>query len=371
MKKTCDKINIEIKGFDNMRIINVFKQKNITSGYLYFYIHFITELICFYVLSQIIGNNIVLWISPFIYDAIAFAPQSIIGYISDKYPKINFGIIGIILLIIGLFTFKLNLLPGLYTELIILSLGNAFIHVAGAEVTLRSSNGKLSHSAIFVSGGSFGVITGKLLGNANYSYLIISLLGLTMIPFVLLAEYYRKETNNLPCKNFNYHNDKMNPIILIILTVLIVIVRGYMGYGIPTSWNKTMLQSILLYSFMGIGKAMGGILSDAIGIKKTAIISIVGALPFLLFGDNIMIISLIGVMLFSMTMSITLALLVSVLKNTPGLAFGLTTIGLFLGTVPIFFVKFSTRINSLIIIILTIVCLIIMLKLLRKEKQNE
>ena len=45
--------------------------------------------------------------------------------------------------------------------LIILCLGNACIHVRGAEITLNNSYGKLSHSAIFVAGGSFGVITGK------------------------------------------------------------------------------------------------------------------------------------------------------------------------------------------------------------------
>ena len=45
-----------------------------------------------------------------------------------------------------------------------------------------------------------------------------------------------------------------------------------------------------------------------------------------------MIVSLIGVAMFSMTMSITLAILVSVLKKKPGLAFGLTTIGLWLIT---------------------------------------
>ena len=91
-------------------------------------------------------------------------------------------------------------------------------------------------------------------------------------------------------------------------------------------------------------------------------------LPFLLFGDNIMFISLFGILLFSMTMSITLGLLVSVLKQTPGLAFGLTTIGLFLGTLPIFFFRInSIFLNSIIITLLTIVCAVILLKILRKE----
>lgn len=356
------------------KVEEVLCAKNIGSGYLYFYIHLITEVVCFYVLSQLFGYGLFLWIAPFLYDSLAFVPQSIIGYVSDKFPKISFGLIGIFLLIIGLITYNLNLLPGNYTALIILCLGNACIHINGAEVTLRSSKGKLSHSAIFVAGGSFGVIIGKLLGNTSISFWIITVLALTTIPFVLLAEYYRKEADKKknPCENFNYHNENIDKFIIVLLAVLIVIVRGYMGYGIPTSWNKTTMQAILLYFTMGFGKALGGILSDIFGIRKMAIISILLSLPFMLIGDNQMIISLVGVLLFSMTMSITLGLLVSVLKNTPGLAFGLTTIGLFLGTVPIFFFKInSNTTNGIVITILTIICLFVALKIIRKEQKNE
>lgn len=343
--------------------------ENIGSGYLYFYIHFVTEIICFYVLGKLIGNSAFLWMAPFLYDAFAFVPQSLIGYVSDKFPKINMGIIGTILLILGLILFSLQLPIGKYTALFIICIGNAMIHINGAEVTLRSSKGKLSHSAIFVAGGSFGVITGKLLSKSFLSYWVLVIAAITMIPCILLAEYYRKEgKEKIPCKYFDYNNKSIKPGLLILLAVIVVIVRGYMGYGIPTSWNKSVFQTILLYVSMGTGKALGGILSDTIGIRKTAIISTIGALPFLLFGDNIMVISLIGVALFSMTMSITLALLVSILKKTPGLAFGLTTIGLFLGTVPIFFFRLTTTIaNSIVISILTIVCLIILLKIIKKE----
>ena len=76
-------------------------------------------------------------------------------------------------------------------------------------------------------------------------------------------------------------------------------------------------------------------------------------------------------MIFSMTMSITLALLVSVLKNAPGLAFGLTTIGLFLGTVPIFFFKFTTvTANCLLIAVLSAVCVAVLQIIIRKDENK-
>lgn len=353
------------------RIMLSLKKTNIKVGYLYFYVHFITEILCFYVLANVTGNSILAWIIPFLYDAFAFVPQSLIGYFSDKHPKYNLGIIGVILLVIGFLAFFINLFSKSYIAVIILCLGNAFIHVSGAETTLRCSNGNLSHSAIFVGGGSFGVISGKLLALTNIPYWVLSILAVTMVPFILLAEYYKKEIKDNSCNNFNYHNKKINPLIIILLAVFVVIVRGYMGYGIPTSWNKTLYQTVFLYVAMGLGKCLGGILSDSFGMRKIAIISILGALPFLLFGDKYMIISLIGIAMFSMTMSITLALLVSVLKKTPGLAFGLTTIGLFLGTAPIFFIKINTFMaNAILILISSIICLVIMLIIIRKDGIN-
>lgn len=86
---------------------------------------------------------------------------------------------------------------------------------------------------------------------------LILLFNLSMIPFVLLAEYYRNKSDKeeLPCTNFNYANTKIATSTIIIFAVLVVMIRGYMGYGIPTSWNKTIFQMIILYFTMGVRKS--------------------------------------------------------------------------------------------------------------------
>lgn len=350
-----------------VKLKDLLLKNNIGSGYLYFYVHFILELVCYFILYSFIGNAFLLWIIPLIYDTVAFVPQSVIGYLSDKYPDLNIGIIGVILLIIGILLFFNN--SNIYLSIITICLGNACLHISGAEVTLKASNGKLTHSAIFVAGGTFGIVVGRLLTLAKISWIFIAALILTMIPFILLAEYYKKENKN--CSNFNYHSKKLSKGAILILAIVVVIIRGYMGYGIPTSWNQSLIHMIYLYVFMGIGKILGGILSDLFGVKKVAIISTLVGLPFILFGDNYMIISLIGISVFSMTMPITLGVIVSILKNTPGLAFGLTTIGLFLGTMPIFFFEFTSIIsNSIMIIIFTLLCLFIFKLILRNDDKK-
>jgi hypothetical protein len=211
------------------------------------------------------------------------------------------------------------------------------------------------------------VVTGKLLAKTALNPLFLIIAILTIIPFTLLSKTYITKDSNT--NKFNYVREDLNPSIVILVAVLVVIIRGYMGYGIPTSWNKTTIQLIIFFCTMGLGKALGGILSDKFGIRKVAIASCLVAIPFLCFGDNIMIISLIGVMFFSMTMAITLGILVSELKKSPGLAFGLTTIGLFLGTAPIFFIKLTMAYNIIVIIVASILCAIALGYVLKGDKK--
>lgn len=344
----------------------MFKTDGLKTGYLYFYVHFIVEIVCFFYLSRVLNNSAIVWLVPFIYDGLAFVPQSMIGYLSDRYPKINIGLIGVLLLVIAYLIYGLTNLP-IFVSLIILCLGNAFLHVAGAEDTLRSSEGKLSPAAIFVAGGSFGVVSGKLLARTTINPLFLILAILTIIPFTLLSKTYVKKDDNT--NKFNYVKEELNSNIVILIAVLVVIIRGYMGYGIPTSWNKTTLQLVIFFCTMGLGKALGGILSDLFGIRKIAIISCLLAIPFLCFGDNNMFISLIGVMFFSMTMAITLGIIVSKLKKKPGLAFGLTTIGLFLGTAPIFFIKLYMIGNIIVIVVASILCAVLLGYVLKGDRK--
>ena len=348
------------------------KNGSILPGIMYFYVHFVVEVLSCFFLKSIVGDSFILWLAPFIYDILAFVPQILLGAISDRCAKIPFGIIGILLLGLGVFLQSLNLTLPIITFVVIIALGNACVHVNGAEVTLRSSKGKMFPSALFVAGGSFGVVTGKLLAGIAQPWMLI-LLAFTTIPVILLAEKYRKQSAALktPCKDFNFANKSLPLLAIAILAALVVAIRGYIGYGIPTTWNKSIPQTIALFGFMGLGKALGGLFVDKLGIRKTSYISMLGAIPFLIFGDQIMTVSLVGVMFFSMTMAITLAILVSAFPKNPGFAFGITTVGLALGSLPIFFVKIDNIIaNSIMIAIASILCLLVLLKISRKEKQH-
>ena len=334
-------------------------------GILYFFIHFIIEVTSFYIVSYYTSSSIA-WFIAFFYDFFAFVPQGVFGYLRDKGIKINFALIGVILSTLALLAlyFKLDAI----IVILLISIGNCLIHIQGAEETLRSSKGKMAPSALFVAGGSFGLITGKLFGMYKVDVIFVILINLVMFILIYISNKYKNLIDDKNLKEYNFSNKKISSSTIILLAVFVVIIRSYMGYGIPTTWNKTLVQTVLLYCFMGVGKAMGGILIDKIGIRKTAIISTIGALPFLLFGNNIMFISLIGIMMFSMTMAITLGLIVSELQRYPGVAFGCTTVGLFLGSLPLFVFRINSfLITCIMITVLTIASLIILNLICRRE----
>ena len=309
----------------------------------YWFSHFATEVLCFFSLYNVFINEEIASIIFLLFDALAFTPQVIIGRFSEKHKKFRPGLIGGILLIIGTlliffskgFTNKTMFWVISLIGLFILTIGNSNVHISGALETLKASNGKLSESAIFVSGGSFGIIVGKILAN-HPKLLFIGIIF--MIIAIILMHLTKKEDNDFslnPCKHDIASNKA--PWVIILILVGVIIVRSYIGYGLPTAWNKTILQTICLYVTMGIGKMLGGILSDIFGARIVGVASCLLAIPFLLLGNNIMFLSLIGVALFSMTMAVTLGGIVSVSKENPGVSFGYTTLALFIGTVPTFF----------------------------------
>lgn len=324
------------------------RERNFTA-ISYAYIHFAVEVLCFYTVYRAFSGGDIWWAAAVLYDTLAFAPQSIIGAFAETHPAFRPGPVGGVLLLIGAVLCVPNGVVWKVVGLVLLAVGNGFVHIAGAFATLRVSEGRLSESAVFVGGGSFGLISGRLLymGGASLLLPALFMLAAILLSFAvdrMLCRVYGDRVYRfdvLPCRHA-IAADRPIPAVIPILAAVIA-VRAYIGYFLPTSWNQTTLQTVFLFCAMGAGKMLGGILSDRFGARRVGIVSCLAAVPVLLLSDRIMWLSLIGVALFSMTMAITLGGLVSVLPENPGTAFGITTMALLLGTVPSFFLPMPPR----------------------------
>ena len=140
--------------------------------------------------------------------------------------------------------------------LTLFTLGNAMMHISGAMATARASEGRLSESALFVGGGSFGVITGRMLADGNLSFAIAFIPAFISILLIVLVDKrlhkkYGEGAFDFAANPIKHSITKDRPIYLIVLILfLIVIGRGYVGYGLPTGWNRLSLHTVLLFSFM-------------------------------------------------------------------------------------------------------------------------
>ena len=328
-------------------------KKGFGTAWCYFFIHLLVEIVCFQILYSYFKSIPLSWLMYLIFDFTAFVPQSFFGLMIDKNPKLKLGSFGAVLMLCASVMMFAELTFIKILALILVALGNAIIHASGAVATTAVSEGRLAHSAIFVGGGSFGVIIGQTLGNMHTS-LIISFFCCIVIIFLIAVSNpaWIDERRTIP--QFSLIRDKTSHWAIIITAFFVVVVRSYIGYAIPISWKKEPWQAFLLFFIMGAGKVLGGILSDRFGSRRVGVLSTLLCIPFLICGNNVMLISVIGVFLFSLTMSITFGMLLSVIKNSPGLAFGITTIGLFIGIMPAFFFSLSPVINGIIIVVLSI-----------------
>lgn len=320
-------------------------RNKVVLGTVYGFIHFSVEVASFYFLFSRVSDNPLYVGLALLFDAVAFLPQSIFGVITDRYPKFNVGLTGALMMLAALMI--KNDLPAL----MLLGFGNAMIHISGAQHTLRDTDGKITPNAIFVGGGSFGVITGQLLGGMAAPKLLLIPVALLTVSGMIMFFVHKENDLTGKIAVFDAAADRSIPFVAL-CALIGVTVRGYIAYAIPTEWNKTVPQAVALFVCMGIGKTLGGVLCDKIGCRAVSYLSLLGGLPFLLAGNNRMLLSLTGVALFSMTMPVTVAVLASVFPKRPGFAFGITTTGLFLGVAPVFFWRPDTLLSHQLLVIL-------------------
>lgn len=307
------------------------------SGYiiagLWFAAHFALEVICFQFYYKFFGSLAIAGIIAFVYDMLAFFPQVLIGDFCDSHPKFKPGYAGAALVLAGVII-KL-LAPWRIFPFILVSIGNAFVHVGGAKDTLETCGNRLAPPALFVAGGAAGVVTGKLLGVYDNDLLIGAAVMLAGAVCIYISDRIKAKTPSLPAV-YDIADTRRNTGIIAALAFFVVAARGLVGYGLPTLWVSSELHSVLLFVGMAAGKALGGIFSDIFGAKKTALISTVLSVPLVYIGQNTMWLSLLAIMLFSMTMATTLGILVSVFPKKPLMAYGLTVAGLLFGSLFIF-----------------------------------
>jgi len=326
---------------------------------IYSIIHFIVDLSCAVLVSNLVtqkmGAGINLFIAILIYNFFAFAMQLPIGIVADKVNKNALcAAIGCILVAIGFAFSNLGIIACL-----IAGIGNAMFHVGGGIDVLNISDKKATFSGIFVSTGAMGIFLGGksvTIGFDKYYIVILILLISALVLYWLYKQIKGKVVNEeiiIP---------EINKTELITITCLIitVVIRSYVGLILSFEWKSNFILALLSICAVVFGKMLGGIIGDKIGFMKISLISlIVSAIMFIFAFDN-SILGILAILFFNMTMPITLTALSNILFYNKGMAFGLLTFALFIGAVPVFLGYTEAIFNPIGLFAITIISAIIL-----------
>lgn len=303
---------------------------------LYTILHFLVDFACavllYFYAYPFLQKPIDIFYAFFLYNFCAFAIQLPIGILADAINKnILFVLMGCLLVIIAYLCTPLGIIA-----CIIAGLGNACFHIGAGIDVLNLSHKKATPSGIFVSSGALGIFLGAqpFMNTSIMPIIFMALLSFGCYLSYRLYQTYHDKLSNITLK----YTLLPFQIFMIICLCITVLLRSYTGFVLAFEWKSPFVIGLLFTLGIVLGKALGGILGDKFGFKTIAITSLtLSSFCFCgAFQDNMwgILFGTIGVLLFNMTMPITLTALTNFMPSQKGMAFGLLTFMLFLGAIP-------------------------------------
>lgn len=216
----------------------------------------------------------------------------------------------------------------------VLGIGNALFHIGSGIDVLEhdfSRNRKGRELGIFVAPGAIGLYVGMLLGKGTGTLSV--LLGAAAVMAVLLVlRFLRGEES----ESERYGQGSFRSVFVLVgCAFAVVVLRSWVGLSVSFSWKTVPVLSAAAVVCAASGKICGGLLAARFGLIRTGAVTLVLAAVFYLLGD-LPVCGLAAVLLFNMSMPLTLCLLAQRFPQLPGFSFGLLTFGLFLGFLPVY-----------------------------------
>ena len=301
---------------------------------LYAAMHFLVDFLCAWAMFGFFQSGRDAYLNILIYNFCAFALQMPFGTLMDllasekrkKWMALGCATLGAVLTAVGTMTHPA-----------VLGVGNALFHVGGGLDVIKDDFSRKRggrNLGIFVAPGALGLYFGTQLGKGSLTY--APLIGASILLAVcawLLVKNKEKQTHVFAEE---HGGRKGNIPLLVVCCFAVVILRSFTGFASVFPWKGVAILGFLSVAVTAGGKAAGGFLSARFGPAKTMTVTLLLASVCFLLGEN-PVFGILALLLFNMSMPVTLYLLVQYLPNLPGFSFGLLTFGLFLGFLPVYF----------------------------------
>ncbi len=290
--------------------------------------HFLMDFACAFLIFRRMDAGIGWHMALLYYNFCAFALQMPFGLLLDRL-----GGASPLPAAAGCLLTALAFLPGLGAAplCILAGLGNALLHVGGGVAVLRAQPKKAGPLGLFVSPGAMGIFLGTLWGKGAALPLLLPFAGL-LAACVLVACFCRSGERAAAGAEPQLQLSRKGALRLTGLFA-VVFLRSLLGFLFAFPWKSGAL-AVLFACCVVLGKCFGGCLADKMGLRRAAGLSL--GLAVLLFpGAGLPALGLGAVLLFNMSMPMTLRAAADLLPEAPGFSFGLLTFALFLGYAPV------------------------------------
>lgn len=293
--------------------------------------HFLVDFSCAFLIYSRFLNPWQWTLSLVLYNFFAFAMQAPLGLLGDFLNR-NAILAAAGCLIVAT---SAGLSRWAVAACIVAGLGNALFHLGGGIDTLNESREKCGKLGVFVSPGAFGIYFGTILGKQRslpvwpvVAALLLSALG---ILFIASRKNLLKHSENVPVSFSGFRQRDL--MLAAFCFFFVVILRALAGNTMSFPW-KTGIWGFIMTCAVVLGKTCGGFLADRFGALRSTVVTLALSAVLFLFGDN-PVCGTAAVFLFNMTMPVTCWAIARMLPDMKGFTFGILTLALFLGLVPV------------------------------------
>lgn len=207
--------------------------------------------------------------------------------------------------------------------------GNALFHVGAGLTVMKMENRRCGPLGLFVSPGALGLSLGAALSAAGPGPALAAPLLLLFLAGLLWQVQAGIRPEGLPFSPVLSAGSLPAAVCLF----LVVFLRSLLSLSLPLPWKGEGVWGFGLAFAPLLGKALGGIFADRFQARLVSLLSLAVSVPLLLL-CHIPPVGLMAVLLFNMTMPVTLWAMARLLPGARGFSFGLLSFALFLGFLP-------------------------------------
>jgi MFS transporter, FSR family, fosmidomycin resistance protein len=263
------------------------------------------------------------------YDLVAFGSQALLGWCTDRFASPRLAtLLGLALTAVSLVCCSSSLIATLACA----SIGNALFHLGAGANVLRGGLESSAPAGVFVAPGAIGLAFGIYYGTRQGPVWPLLVLALAAFSGLSCCRF-NAPLRDVPAKGTAAFHAPRSVNLAIGLLLVSIMVRSLVGMSAAKGYPRSDLLLLGIPGAAFLGKSVGGFIADRLGWLETSVAALLISIPLIASAPPALAL-LLGLLLFQMTMPVTLTAVARLLPQRLATAFGWTCLALILGALP-------------------------------------